>query len=360
MSREQKLYSEVEKHLGMKVPANVWRYLKQKHYVEEAIRRVGIEDPIVFLANEAQMILDFLKEDSSIPPAVKQRNRRIRREKNLPTRNEMMSFILAGIAENDGRVRSYRERFLASGLVDEAAAPKWIEEKLGLERYSHAIIVALPKTVEVELDYESAEYKLPISGFSDVKIEGDAPAVLLEYKKPDCNWVQRIPTGRDGVLRELAALSEALAADFGWQKAPATMFVLTGDVPTFSPNGIAVHSPPFPGPRARAWLSRLVITVDPLLSPAEVATMYRKARTKLLKPGNKSLSEKHMTLAGFAAAFGGVSRELMGKWNIRYPKWEYPRYSLFSRDARTSTERLLGSSVLQSFSFRRYLADTPE
>ncbi len=136
------------------------------------------EDPIVFLANEAQMILDFLKEDSSIPPAVKQRNRRIRREKNFPTRNEMMSFILAGIAENDGRVRSYRERFLASGLVDEAAAPKWIEEKLGLERYSHAIIVALPQTVEVELDYESAEYNLPITGFSDVKIEGDSPAVL--------------------------------------------------------------------------------------------------------------------------------------------------------------------------------------
>ncbi len=43
MSREQKLYSEVEKHLGMKVPANVWRYLKQKHYVEEAIRWLGMK-----------------------------------------------------------------------------------------------------------------------------------------------------------------------------------------------------------------------------------------------------------------------------------------------------------------------------
>ncbi len=70
------------------------------------------------------------------------------------------------------------------------------------------------------------------------------------------------------------------------------MFVLTGDVPSFSPNGIEVRSPPFPGPRARAWLSRLVITVDPLLSPAEVATMYRKARTKLLKARKQKSQRK--------------------------------------------------------------------
>jgi hypothetical protein len=270
----------------------------------------------------------------------------------------MISYLLAAIAANNAEVRSYRDRFLPSGLLTEAAAAEWIDGAGGKHRYSYAIVVVLPQTVAMEFNDDSLEYHLPPTALADMKIEGFAPHLVLEYKRPESNWVQRIPTGRDGALRELVKISESLASEFGWQKAQATMFVLTGDVPGMSPVAVEVRSPPIGGLKYGAWRSRIVITVDPILSPEEVAAIYKKSRAKLLKPRYRSLSERHMTLAGFAAAFEGVTPELMRKWNSKYPKWQYSKYSVFSKRVRVATERLLGFSVLQPFSFRRYLADS--
>jgi hypothetical protein len=357
MNREQELRRGVEKKLGAKVPDNVWNYLKEKHFVDEALGGLGINDPASFLAKEVQLV-PIPAGSISIPPTLTKNGRRLRRDRSLPTRNEMISYLLAAIAANNAEVQSYRDRFLASGLLMEAAAADWIEGAAGKHRYSYAIVVGLPQTVALELEGDPLEYRLPNTAMAEMKIEGFAPHLVLEYKKPSCNWVQRIPTGRDGELRELVKVSESLASEFGWQRAQATMFVLTGDVPGVSPSAIEVRSPPTPGLKYGAWRSRIVITVDPSLSPEEVAAIYKKSRAKLLKPRYRSLSERHMTIAGFAAAFGGVTPELMGKWNSKYPKWQYSRYSVFSKSARAATERLLGFSVLQPFSFRRYLADS--
>src|SRR5271155_2600466 len=230
MNREQDLRRGVEKELGAKVSVDVWNYLKEKHFVDEALDGMGISDPVSWLAKEARLV-PIPAGSISIPPTFTKNGRRSRRERSLPTRNEMISYLLAAIAANNAEVRSYRDRFLPSGLLTEAGAAEWIDGAGGKHRYSYAIVVGLPQTVAVEFNDDSLEYHLPPTAIADMKIEGFAPHLVLEYKRPESNWVQRIPTGRDGPLRELVKISESLASEFGWQKAQATMFVLTGDVP---------------------------------------------------------------------------------------------------------------------------------
>jgi hypothetical protein len=134
----------------------------------------------------------------------------------------------------------------------------------------------------------------------------------------------------------LRQASDRVAAFTGWAAADATVFILTGLTPHMAPIRAEIHYQP-----AASVRSRIVLTIDPTSTPADVANAYRR-----LRAGNfgrvRRLSKKHTTLAQHALAHPDASpQEQMARWNRRYRrKWPYRQLNAFARDVRQALQRL--------------------
>lgn len=163
---------------------------------------------------------------------------------------------------------------------------------------------------------------------------------LLSYGTPGSNDTKEIPTARNGILERLRLLSRQLAQEYSWSEAEATIFILTGSIPEI----IQVDSTAIA--RKQSALSRIVLTVDPSLSPKEVAEHYRKICQDVIGTRHRDLSEKHMQLAIFAAKQpeDRTWLEKMTEWNRAHPvEWNYVEVSNFSHDCLQARRRLLRS-----------------
>ena len=144
-------------------------------------------------------------------------------------------------------------------------------------------------------------------------------------------------------LRRLDALCRDLADVYAWTEVEAERFVLTGSVPLVRPLWVQTACRSVPA------LSRLVLTVDPMVPPPEVAAFYRRVRRMFHSRRTRRLSEKHAELAAFVRDRPQTERwaETMGRWNATRQKSErYDHVSNFRRDCGRAIKRLLGHAVL--------------
>ena len=141
------------------------------------------------------------------------------------------------------------------------------------------------------------------------------------------------------MLDRLRALSEQLATQHGWATALATVFVLTGRAPLIPAVRMRVSS---------AGRGRIVLDVDPGLTPRELADTYRRLRREVLgKKRVKRLGRKHLDLAVFASGRPDdepwETRRVA--WNREHPEPQYAyeqnRLSYFKRDCLQAQQRLL-------------------
>jgi hypothetical protein len=342
------LRQAVNLRLKRKVPSAVWKYLQEKQFVVEALSDPIHSDPVGWLAGEAHQLIQVRGAKELAQPLMSRR--RQRRQKVVPIRLAVTSDLVAAKARNNQSLQAFRREFLKEGLLKRSEIAGWIQNLGDGAVSDHAIIVSIPKTTSLEFGNDAWECHPPLSQTEDVKIEDVAPLIMLEFATPNSKWVQRIPVGRDGVLRVLANLAGSLASTYTWQPAQATVFALTGDVPLLSPNKVDVRQGSFvsfgsQGLRCLECLSRFVITVDSRTSPGEVAQLYAGARAKHLQR-SRTPGEKHMMLASFASQYEQINQEVMSDWNRDQPQWKYYRFKNFARDVRVATSRLLfGSSI---------------
>jgi len=215
------------------VPARVWEYAKRKHYVSESSE---YPDPVGWLSTKVQELLElsaYVEAGEFLP------NRRHRRQKVLPIRVEVVSKLLAAIARTDPDVKAFRDKFLAGGILKREEVPNWIEENREKGRFRNAVILSLPRDVRFEWRGQRHS-KVPMSALRDARMEDYAPTDFVEYAKPGDRFVHMLPVGRDGTLRRLVDLANALAARFSWQEAQATTFVLTDLPPLISTQRVEV------------------------------------------------------------------------------------------------------------------------
>jgi hypothetical protein len=142
--------------------------------------------------------------------------------------------------------------------------------------------------------------------------------------------------GKETPLATLAALARTLAVRWRWHPAQATMFVLTGNQPTVRS---AVADIELNGETPTA--SRIVLTVDPSLSPKEVAAWYSEVRA-LIKPSRvRPMGIRSYRLAQFVIEHPigrwGVRRR---SWNLQYPDWAETDDRVFGSRARTAHKLL--------------------
>jgi hypothetical protein len=178
-----------------------------------------------------------------------------------------------------------------------------------------------------------------------------ALSLLKIQSEPDLSRIVRIAiesmrlreaAAEGGVLDRLRHLGEDLVRSYDWEAAAATLFVLTGRIPLIQPLVLKFTW------SAATFKRRVVeLSVDPAVSPAELAKQYGVLRSKLISGQRvRPLSDKHLQLASFLAEKPTESwASRLHRWNKAFPKWKYIHASNFRRDALKARERVVGHVV---------------
>lgn len=330
----------LEDELGFGLPDETWKYVADLHVEEVLLGRWTIRDL-------AGTVRDLLKAFGRpvLPrhhvPRVLTRPRKRSEGTKRPRREEVISGLLADKAANDEEVLSFRSDVLGGSLLSRLQVDRWIKRQAEDDGPASLwLTVPVPKGYEVKSSTRAATTEPPLT------ISEETPAILIQRQylsyvsclvpieeDPTCE----VPTAEGGVLGRLRQLSEALARHYGWDAALATNFVLTGEAPLVPSVEIRRSYP-----SNFRTLARISLTVDPALSPREVADHYRRVRAEIVGGRHRELTEKHMRLATFAAARTGESlHKRMGAWNRKYPRWKYKAVSNFGRDCNQAIKRLL-------------------
>jgi len=257
-------------------------------------------------------------------------------------REEVISHLLAAEAMNDEGVQAFRISVLENSLLTRDEVETWIERQAQADGPPSAwLSVPVPPEYNLKASEKGATTEPPLT------ISNERPAVLVQRRylsylshreSPDSDPRREVPTADAGALERLRQLSEALALRYGWDQALATNFVLTGEIP-LAPLIETRSSVPHP----LTALARISLTIDPALSPREVADHYRRIRGEIVGARHRDQSEKHMRLATFTAArpAGETLRKRMAAWNKEYPEWRYKEKRNFDRDCKKAIQRLL-------------------
>lgn len=308
----------LERALGRRLAESDWDYLVDKRHVSELIDDLQELDELVATVRELTRFGATEPDLSGLSSAWN-----VAGDVFEPRAHERATAAaLAKVARADEDLRDFRKKEIGDRVLGPEESVSWITAHLADE--------ARPGTIgPITLDYQT-----PRRAYMDV-----AQGAELEYLSADRSRTRVVRVRRGGRLDRLRKLSRILAARYGWVRAEAVRFVLT-DEPPSAPLVRTGLWPAFDGPTAA---SRIVLSINVVATPREVAKAYGRARRQLLSRTPRKLSDKHLALAEFSAREGvGASwRERMEEWNAERPDWAYDRPANFSRDCVAAERRIL-------------------
>jgi hypothetical protein len=231
------------------------------------------------------------------------------------------------------RAREDGDRLPRLWTLTEATIPQVFSGAIAAALIPGAALPDEPRTIELQVPLQNAVHHVY--------------QPYLVYAKEGDDRDTGVLINAGGVLDRLRVLSERLASAYLWKPAQATIFILAGLSPlvaSFTADPITREDLPV--------LSRVNLSIDPAMSPTEVAERYSALRQWLLnesKERQRDLSEKHAQLALFAARQPKQTTwaRRMAQWNTVHPEWTYTEVSNFSRDCLQAQRRLLGTTISQ-------------
>lgn len=277
------------------VPDPLWQYLGDLGFTEEVEEDRA---PIEWLVDQARRVL-AAGRSSSPPPA----DNEIAKEAAgaaARARIDALSAIYAAWAHTDSDVQRFRDTVLVARDTPDFAA--WIRKEGPFP------------TPRLLAPAEVAGWVLGQHNAAAPDGDGDRHAMEL-FKR----WQPRVEEkpvidlyyvgGRDeriltvdarSVLGELARLADKLADRYQWRPSEAATYLLSGRVPeVFVYTGSAVIRY-----GDIAATTRVTMTLDPALTPDQVAGIYSRLRTSMQPdPPARSLSVKHYQLARHAGPY---------------------------------------------------------
>jgi hypothetical protein len=238
-------------------------------------------------------------------------------------RTAALSRIMAIDAARRPDVKKFRHEFLGRACIDESEVSGWVEQMV--------------RTSQDSMHKKSAT-------------KGQRRPASLEYLVGPDQRIASVPVVPGSPVAKLKKLAGALENSYrGWrdQEAHVVQFILTGTPPSIWLGDFRVE----PAAPFRAQ-SRVVITVDPRVSPKVLAENYSEARRPLQgkdSPRDKPISDKHLELGVLAEQkreVGGPGwEELLESWNSHFPRWKYEgknAHIIFARDSRRAWSRVTG------------------
>ena len=271
-----------------------------------------------------------------------------RSEKGI-TRTKVLEEIVAAHAARDAEVIQFREEVLEGTLLQEHEIQSWITQQQEQERERPALFldaVPLPAGHDIRDGAHGGIIPDPPLAVGEEHPAGGLRFDLLDYGLPDNAWVRRVPVAHGGILARLHHLSTTLAQRYYWQPAQATVFVLTGLPPVLRTidatwGDTSVFEIEMGNVTA---LNRLVLTIDPTLSPKEVHNAFQAIRQRVLGAKWRDLNEDQLKLARFILHRPQEEpwRQRMAAWNTEFPTLAYGEdLSHFKRDCQHALEKLL-------------------
>jgi hypothetical protein len=252
------------------------------------------------------------------------------------------SRLLAQNAAAREDVQAFRKGILGGRLLSPEKVEAWLLEHAPKNGPEGLVLkVAAPATTAFE---GLTRLKSPLTVSEILGTERS----FLDYATPEARHVKTLPVSSRGPLAQLRDLCESLARNYHWQPAQATVFVLTGQIPLISSRKWSVHASDVAG-------GRLILDVDPLLSPKQLARWYADIRKQLVpqRARVRQLSEKHLTLAHFISRRSSEEpwEKRRHAWNAAYPRWKYGHESNFRRDAARAIARIAAPTVSLAAAF---------
>ncbi len=324
----------LESCLGSVLTEDEWQFLIAELYVDEVVNgETGIN-------GLAATVRRFRKTWRRAPST-----RGVRQSAsgaNALTRAGAIARMLAADADREELVANFRRVHVADFPVDLHKVDAWIQRVAKADGPSTAYLsVKVPDGVEILSSVKAAVTKPPLT------ISEDNPGVMVQrvYLNFITRWLsededseQQIAVREGGTLDALRQVSQQLSRQFCWEEASATHFVLTGTIPPMVPIWSRGSFP-----SNYSSLARIVLTIDPALSPREVVSYYRARRSQLAGSRHRDLSEKHLQLAAFTSTRpeGESLRDRMNAWNDTHEQWRYEQETNFGRDCSQAVRRLL-------------------
>ena len=353
--RDPEVRTLLEETVGESVTDAQWEYLSGRGYLSKVLAfpsTMTIEE----LADEYEELLSAF--GGSV--AIRKKDRRVRlraatEEPDDPKNTDalrrwVVEVMIAQEAASDGYVEDFRSKRLNNALLTAENLEGWIRQQIEADGPPNQWVrVQVPPEHQVREEEMGSLPNGPriVGHFVDPPFivryaDGPAEMELLAYSTPP-DWEPRTaPVAVGGVLWELRRASNWLAYRYGWTPAQATVFVLTNLFPDLPPVTERIHR------RSPSVLDRITLTVDPVLSPREVAEQYARVRERVVGPRHRELSQKHLKLALFTA--GPLAKaaktwaERMALWNTYVAKpseWDYTNWRMFARDYDQARKRLL-------------------
>jgi len=256
------------------------------------------------------------------------------RSLNVPAslRAEAVAHLIAVEARKTEPVVEFRTRVLRGRLLQPEQVDRWLGV---LARRQEA-----KPWARIYVSAEEAEMGVVPIGTSNLIERGFD---TLDYLVPGSERVHHVLVSSKGILGWLRWLSAWLCQQYRWAPAHATMFILTDAAPPIPELHYDVDSR-----RAVPALTRVVMTIDPTMSPREIATLYRQIRFRYFGRRHRSMTPKHVELAKFWSTQdqSATWKDLMAEWNKLHRRWAYKREQNFARDCAQARERLLGQNLV--------------
>lgn len=383
------LRSEAERALGEPLTEDQWHILDDLGCVYDLELSIS-QSPSAF-AVFADRVRDIRKAFGGLSQVRRERQIRVPgMSQRLELREAALAALLAAEARQLGAVQAYRHDALNDRLLQWEHVEAWLAEQSrkadtdsimllitsasispdelhrligGIPQEGGGVLVRSsdfpPKAEEQPITLRKIANQLvvrPVIGTDRphrskdelVRHYGGKVRTLRCYvPDPDTGGMREVRhmTGTTGVLERLRQLSQDLATTYGWDAADAARFVLTG-----LPPRITLITEQMLIDEEIPARSRIILTIDPTVVPADVVDYYQEVRKQVLGRRYRKLSNKHLELVRFAASRRGETGEqCKTAWNEwcakKHPTWKYRHTSNFLRDWRRAQQHLLNPGI---------------
>ncbi len=340
---------ELELRLHDDLREEEWEDLRSDHYVDKLLDGTLTCSAVADTVRRRRQIYgqSEMSQDSAA--------RTLSKEDKEPESLSVLSLLVAEEAAQDMEVQAFRKKVLGGQYLPSHKVTNWLQEKaredepatwwvkdypIPSDQLVHHIIAITTSEGDTQHKLELHIPQPPLALGMNVPLSECLTFRFLFYREPGSEEIKEIPTAMNGTLEALRQLSERLAKEYAWTAADATLFVLTNHPPEIRPLTSTSQ------PKQLPALSRIVLTIDPALSPQEVAEHYRQLRQEIMPARHRDLSEKHLQLAAFSGTHPrlGTWQQKMVEWNSNHRDWAYKEASNFAHDCLQARRRVLRSN----------------
>ena len=150
-----------------------------------------------------------------------------------------------------------------------------------------------------------------------------------------------VPAPPNSVLENIRQSAVRLSELFPWSEPKATVFLLSGEVPSVPAVSIKIS-----GKTLFPASARILMDVEIWQKPSDIGNFFRWIQRKLLldRKRQRGLTPKHLALAVFASEnkHNKTYRELKVIWNRKHPGWGYFKSDEhFAKDCKRAQDKLL-------------------